>query len=261
MHKSNFEEQGQRRERYEEAEKLKQRKGRSKKEEEKNGEKDGTQRSRPSEEKRQKSWRSEEEEIQIKGKSDEEEVEEEVEEEEEEEERQKSEGSQDEDFEEEEERQKHGKSEEEEEKRQNSGYEEDDKGRQCCGKSEKEETEIWKKQREIEFADITDSTAIDNNSVQYWIKSLLLFEEDRKCLESGDWLSDAHIFAALKLLKKQYPHQNGLQSTLLLANKLEWKSSNEDFVQILHIGGNHWVCVSNINCPPNSCNIYDTTSP
>ena len=213
-------------------------KGRSKKEEEKNGEKDGTQRSRPSEEKRQKCWRSEEEEeIQIKGKSDEEEEEEEgveveeeeeeeVEEEEEEEERQKSEGSQDEDFEEEEERQKHGKSEEEEEERQNSGYEEDDKGRQCCGKSEKEETEIWKKHREIEFADITDSTAIDNNSVQYWIKSLFLFEEHRKCLESGDWLSDAHISAALKLLKKQYPHQNGLQSTLLLANMLEWKSSN-----------------------------------
>ena len=63
---------------------------------------------------------------------------------------------------------------------------------------------------------------------QYWIKSLLLFESDRKSLESGDWLSDAHIYAVSKLLKKQYPHQNGLQSTILLANKLKWNSSNAD---------------------------------
>ena len=61
---------------------------------------------------------------------------------------------------------------------------------------------VWKNHREVEFADITDNTAIDNNSVQCWIKSLLLFEEDRKCFQSGDWLSNAHIFAAFKLLKK-----------------------------------------------------------
>jgi len=28
---------------------------------------------------------------------------------------------------------------------------------------------------------------------QYWIKSLLLYEVDRKSLEGGGWLSDAHI--------------------------------------------------------------------
>ena len=96
---------------------------------------------------------------------------------------------------------------------------------------------------------------------QYWIKSLLLFESDRISLESGGWLSDAHIYAVSKLLKKQYPHQNGLQSTILLANKLKWNSSNADFIQMMNVSGNHWVCVSNINCTPNSCNVYDSLSP
>ena len=50
-------------------------------------------------------------------------------------------------------------------------------------------------------------------------------------------------------------------SQILLARKLEWKSSNADFIQIMHIGGNQWICVSNINCPPNSCNIYYSLSP
>ena len=42
--------------------------------------------------------------------------------------------------------------------------------------------------------------------------------------------------AALKLLKKKYPQQNGLQSTQLLEKKLKWKSSNVDFVQVQPLG-------------------------
>ena len=74
----------------------------------------------------------------------------------------------------------------------------------------------------------------------------------------GHWLNDTHIMAASKLLKKKYPHQNGLQSTQLLAKKLEWKSSNVNFVQIIHISGNHWVCTSNMNSPPGVCDVYDS---
>ena len=36
----------------------------------------------------------------------------------------------------------------------------------------------------------------------------------------------------LKLLKKQYPYQNGLQSIRILAKKVQWQSSNADFVHI-----------------------------
>ena len=92
----------------------------------------------------------------------------------------------------------------------------------------------------------------------YWIKPLGLKEEDRKHLVTGDWLSDNHISAVLKLLKKQYPHQNGLQSTQLLAKNLQWQASNTGFVQILHISANHWVCASNVFSPPGVCDVYDS---
>ena len=72
-----------------------------------------------------------------------------------------------------------------------------------------------------------------SNSTQCWIKSLLLLEGDRKCLDSGSWQSDSHIYATSKLLKKQYPLQNGLQSTILLVGKLKWKSSNADYDSLL----------------------------
>jgi hypothetical protein len=93
-----------------------------------------------------------------------------------------------------------------------------------------------------------DLDSIKQKEVVYWIKSLEFMEEDREHLVGGHWLSNSHINAALQLLKKMYPQQNGLKSTQLLARKLQWKSSSVDFVQVVHISGNHWVCTSNIQC-------------
>ena len=97
---------------------------------------------------------------------------------------------------------------------------------------------------------------MQQKEVNYWIQSLELMEEDRVSIVDGHWLNDTHIMAASKLLKKKYPHQNGLQSTQLLAKKLEWKSSNVNFVQIIHISGK--VCTSNMNSPPGVCDVYDS---
>lgn len=94
--------------------------------------------------------------------------------------------------------------------------------------------------------------------LEYWIEPLDLREADRECLVRGDWLNDGHITAASKLLQKQYPNQNGLRSTQLLAKKLKWQSSNVDFVQIVHVGGNHWVCASNALSSPGVCDVYDS---
>ena len=92
----------------------------------------------------------------------------------------------------------------------------------------------------------------------HWIKSLVLSNEDKNILDKGGWLSDAHIQAAHLLLRKQYPHQNGLQSTLRLQFLPKWDSDPDDFVQIINISGQHWVCASNINCPPGVVDVYDS---
>lgn len=74
-------------------------------------------------------------------------------------------------------------------------------------------------------------------------------------------MSDRHISAVHKLLKQQYPSQTGLQNTLELSNRFRWRSNSTDFVQIVHISQNHWVCVSNRLSPPGVCDVYDSLPP
>ena len=71
-------------------------------------------------------------------------------------------------------------------------------------------------------------------------------------------LSSKHIYAVHTLLKKQYPEQNGLQDTLQLSNNFKWLSGNKDFVQIIHISLNHWVCASNCLTPDDVVEVYDS---
>ena len=87
--------------------------------------------------------------------------------------------------------------------------------------------------------------------------SLSLTKADRQVLVDGGWLSANHISAANVLLKKAFPSQNGLQDTCYLEYKLQWNSKPEDFVQILHINKNHWVCVSN-KFSGSSVDLYDS---
>ena len=91
----------------------------------------------------------------------------------------------------------------------------------------------------------------------YWLPELLLTFDDEEILTGGRWLSSRHISAVHSLLKKQYPEQNSLQDTLQLSNKYRWASSSKDFVQIIHISQNHWVCVSNLLTPEGVVEVYD----
>ena len=91
-----------------------------------------------------------------------------------------------------------------------------------------------------------------------WVTELKLHMSDKDRIEDGDWLQHQHISAAQSLLRKQFPSQTGLQDTIVLAQKLSWNSRVEDFIQIVNISNNHWVCVTNINCPPDTIDVYDS---
>ena len=73
-----------------------------------------------------------------------------------------------------------------------------------------------------------------------------LMEADIHQIKSGRMLSDTHIDAANKMLQKQFPETRGLQSPLLGQN-LSFPVTEPPFVQILHVGGNHWMTVIPIN--------------
>ena len=55
-----------------------------------------------------------------------------------------------------------------------------------------EEVEERKSHRKENFEKIEADFVTDCESSQYCIKSLLLLEKDRKCLDIGDWLSYVH---------------------------------------------------------------------
>ena len=93
---------------------------------------------------------------------------------------------------------------------------------------------------------------------EYWIQELGLRNKERDILITGDWLNDLHVAAVNKLLKAQFPHQNGLQDTLALADLCRFQSSPTDFVQVVNISRSHWVCVSNVFSPPGVVEVFDS---
>ena len=95
-------------------------------------------------------------------------------------------------------------------------------------------------------------------------KEPTLAAKDISILKSASgWLTDNHMFVANYILKKDQPYIDGLQDTLLQQN-LSWNVPTGEFVQVLHIEGNHWITISNINVAEtskssaNTVNVYDS---
>ena len=77
-------------------------------------------------------------------------------------------------------------------------------------------------------------------------------------LTNGELTAD-HISGGHVLLRKLHPQQEGLNDTSYLRDKLVWKSKPVNFVQIIHVGGNHWACLSNKFCTPeNEVELFDS---
>ena len=78
-------------------------------------------------------------------------------------------------------------------------------------------------------------------------------------MEEDYWLTDEHIDHAQWLLSKQFPDSKGLHSVLAFESKPpKVQKGDKDFVQILHVGGNHWVTVTNIGCQENRIKVFDS---
>ena len=85
-------------------------------------------------------------------------------------------------------------------------------------------------------------------------QSVLKMQRPHFKLDEGDGdiinnavLTDKHIQMAQELLHRQFPHTGGLLSPSIRTAK-QFPVMRGEFVQVLHTGGFHWVCVSNIGC-------------
>ena len=71
------------------------------------------------------------------------------------------------------------------------------------------------------------------------------------------WLDDLLIMAGQNILKMQFPHISGLQLPALTA-VLAVEPPKGDFVQVMHVGRNHWITVSNVHCEPGQVMVFDS---
>ena len=103
-----------------------------------------------------------------------------------------------------------------------------------------------------------DNVVDTSPSQEVWLKcyGCFMIQSDKVILEGGGQLSDRHINYAQTLLQKQFPLVQGLGNTLLQSRKP--LQAIKQGLQILHDRGNHWLVASNIGCPENTINLYDS---
>ena len=82
---------------------------------------------------------------------------------------------------------------------------------------------------------------------------------DVKLIKNGEMLNDAIINKAQTLLHEQFPGVGCLEETTLGPVRIFFIQKGE-FVQVLHDGSIHWVCISNIGCKEHEVNYYDSLS-
>ena len=107
--------------------------------------------------------------------------------------------------------------------------------------------------------DTIPDTRVPNSKTQ-WTRygAVTLTSHHKKILQSNaEWLDDALVTATQNLLKQQYPLIGGFQATVL-GESLAMEPQPGEFVQILCVRGNHWICASTVGCGPSTINIYDS---
>ena len=83
-------------------------------------------------------------------------------------------------------------------------------------------------------------------------------EQEDSAISKTSMLPDKHIQMAQELLHRQFPHIEGLMSPSISTVR-QFPVMRQEFVQVLHTGGLHWVTVSTIGCKGNNkVNLYDS---
>lgn len=75
------------------------------------------------------------------------------------------------------------------------------------------------------------------------------------------WLDDQVIDHAQALLKQQHPHVSGLYAVGSISLLGSPAAQSYPLIQIIHLGGNHWVTISNIGCSADQIFVYDSLVP
>ena len=112
----------------------------------------------------------------------------------------------------------------------------------------------------------TDITTIDDSqghSIEgpqiEWIRHprFTLYNLQKQIISTDRWLDDKLIDAAQSLIAEQFPNVSGLQPVPLQRTQ-SFAIKRHAFVQVLSVGGSHWITASNVGCKEGEVNVYDS---
>ena len=126
---------------------------------------------------------------------------------------------------------------------------------------EEEEEENEKEEEE----DILITGVVEANNGEHPKRRKLCFSmEEKETILSKHMLTDESINIAQNLLLSQFPKISGFQDTVIgKTQQFEIIKSDEPFIQNLHAGSLHWVCVANMNKNKKNneeCQLFDSLS-
>ena len=106
---------------------------------------------------------------------------------------------------------------------------------------------------------INDDITITNVTTCLPIKRIKrdIDNKELELINNEKMLTDTSINCAQNILHEAFPNVAGLEDTTL-GPKLNFSVHKEKFVQILHTGSLHWLCVSNYGCKKGEINYYDS---
>ena len=109
-----------------------------------------------------------------------------------------------------------------------------------------------------ESQDEIEITKVSTGSVDKFGPLAMLGNSDYNIIsDPAEWLTGDIIKSAQVLIKQVNPLIEGLQRpTLGRVRRFDVVAG--EFIQILHTGSDHWVCVSSIGCQPGVVNLYDS---
>ena len=93
-----------------------------------------------------------------------------------------------------------------------------------------------------------------DDSVWTEVLDIMLTERDKQVITNGQNLTDKHINYSQRLIHQQFKMFSGLQLTVLQQKPFKGEKCN--YMQIVHIRGNHWILVSSTE--GKAVNVYDS---
>ena len=88
-------------------------------------------------------------------------------------------------------------------------------------------------------------------------RTMLFFDDEKKIIEGNEMLTDESINLAMSLIHEQFPQIGSLtDSSIVKCQHFDIVSHENGYIQILHAGSMHWICVAKMTSGKSSNEVH-----